>query len=106
MYNDYYNKQEMSTESWNMELDNEETCFSQYDCDMANAAAEADYQDYYEEQSYDYQSDSLLELVVGVQSYLAEQQANSTKCDSPLYNLQYKLYTYMRQRALELGVEF
>ncbi|CAO3621877.1 unnamed protein product [Mucor hiemalis] len=110
-------------EDWDMDLVNEEASYAQYDFDMANAVAEADYQDYYyyeddtneeeeayeEEQYYDYQSDSLLSLVVGVQSYLTEQeqqQANlSTKHDSPLYSLQYKMYTYMRQRALELGVQ-
>lgn len=132
-------------ENWDMmEVDNEEeACYAQYDLDMANAIAEADYEDYYYEQqqqeyynqgeeeyynedeeyydddeelqdqqnttgvNYDYQSDSLLSLVVGVQSYLTEQSDSfsSTKNDSPLYNLQYKMYTYMRQRALELGVQ-
>lgn len=110
-------------EDWEMDLAQEEASYAQYDFDMANAVAEADYQDYYyyegdineedeeeyeEEQYYDYQSDSLLSLVVGVQNYLTEQeqQANlTTKHDSPLYSLQYKMYTYMRQRALELGVQ-
>ncbi|KAI9362177.1 hypothetical protein BD770DRAFT_316516 [Pilaira anomala] len=71
----------------------DDSCFEQYDSDMADVVAEADY--------YDYRNDSLLELVVGVQTYLAEQ----AKSDSPLYSLQYKLYTYMRLRALDLGVE-
>lgn len=102
MYNDYpqeYNDMELYYEE-------EEDCFADYDQEMANAVAEADYQDV-EDASYDYRHDSLLELVVGVQSYLTEQQAVSSKIsDSPLYNLQYKLYSYMRQRALELGVQF
>lgn len=123
-----------------LEEENEEAYYAQYDLDMANALAEADYQDcYYEQQQYneqqyeeeeeydekeedyhyqdqqdqklsdyDIQNDSLLSLVVGVQSYLTEQADFSAvnKLDSPLYNLQYKMYTYMRQRAFELGVEF
>lgn len=139
----YYSQEHQ--ENWDMmELENEEECYAQYDLNMANALAEADYQDcYYEQQeqqqycqdyneheyeeeeqeeycdddyyyqpqqpSYDYQNDSLLSLVVGVQSYLTEQadwKSSSAKHDdSPLYNLQYKMYTYMRQRALELGVQ-
>lgn len=106
MFNDHQEKSNWDDQETNWDnIDTaEETCFSQYDRDMATAVAEADYQDY----CYDYQNDSLLELVVGVQSYLTEQQAASSNksYDSPLYNLQYKLYTYMRQRALELGMEF
>lgn len=108
----------------------EDHCYTQYDLQVANAVAEADYQDYYyceyeydqneymeecddeepqqyqQDSSYDYKNDSLLSLVVGVQNYLTEQADQSSKCDSPLYNLQYKMYTYMRQRAIELGVQF
>ncbi|KAI8637592.1 hypothetical protein BD408DRAFT_424309 [Parasitella parasitica] len=105
----------------------EEECYTQYDLEVANAVAEADYEDYYceshyqdnqdesmseyeddqqQNQPYDYRNDSLLSLVVGVQNYLTEQADNSSKCDSPLYNLQYKMYIYMRQRAIELGVQF
>lgn len=108
----------------------EDYCYTQYDLQVANAVAEADYQDYYyceyeydqneymeecddeepqqyqQDSSYDYKNDSLLSLVVGVQNYLTEQADQSSKCDSPLYNLQYKMYTYMRQRAIELGVQF
>jgi hypothetical protein len=121
-----------------MQEQQEEHCYTQYDLEVANAIAEADYQDYYceyqyqqnqqnqiddqdecmeeyeddkqlqyqQSYSYDYRNDSLLSLVVGVQNYLTEQADNSSKCDSPLYNLQYKMYTYMRQRAIELGVQF
>ncbi|CEP18265.1 hypothetical protein [Parasitella parasitica] len=105
----------------------EEECYAQYDLEVAHAVAEADYEDYYYEyhyqddqddtmdeyedyqqqnEPYDYRNDSLLSLVVGVQNYLTEQAETSSKCDSPLYNLQYKMYTYMRQRAIELGVQF
>ncbi|KAK4516102.1 ER membrane glycoprotein subunit of the GPI transamidase complex-like protein [Mucor velutinosus] len=111
----------------------EKYCYAQYDLQVANAVAEADYEDYYceyqyqdecdqdeymeeyddeepqqyqQDPSYDYRNDSLLSLVVGVQNYLTEQADQSSKCDSPLYNLQYKMYVYMRQRAIELGVQF
>lgn len=109
----------------------EDYYYTQYDLQVANAVAEADYQDYYceyqdqdqdedeymeedddeeslqyqQDASYDYRNDSLLSLVVGVQNYLTEQADLSSKCDSPLYNLQYKMYVYMRQRAIELGVQ-
>ncbi|CAO3627653.1 unnamed protein product [Mucor fragilis] len=117
-----YQEQEMQ------EAEEEDYCYSQYDLQVANAVAEADYQDYYceyqyqdeymeeyddeepqqyqQDPSYDYRNDSLLSLVVGVQNYLTEQADQSSKCDSPLYNLQYKMYVYMRQRAIELGVQF
>ncbi|KAG2233850.1 hypothetical protein INT48_005296 [Thamnidium elegans] len=98
MYNHYYQDHEDQSVYYYDEINDQqlvdESCFEQYDNDMVNAVAEADY--------YDYRNDSLLELVVGVQTYLAEQ----AKFDSPLYGLQYKLYTYMRQRALDLGVQF
>ncbi|KAL9558268.1 hypothetical protein MBANPS3_000968 [Mucor bainieri] len=112
----------------------EDYCYTQYDLQVANAVAEADYQDYYceyqqqyqdedhqdeymddqdeymeeydneepqqyqQDSSYDYRNDSLLSLVVGVQNYLTEQADQSSKCDSPLYSLQYKI-------AIELGVQ-
>ncbi|GAA5809847.1 hypothetical protein MFLAVUS_003262 [Mucor flavus] len=97
MYNQTYYYQDQEAyyyDETNNEQMADETCFEQYDNEMADAVAEADY--------YDYRNDSLLELVVGVQTYLTEQ----AKFDSPLYDLQYKLYTYMRQRALDLGVQF
>ncbi|KAI8376281.1 uncharacterized protein BYT42DRAFT_574077 [Radiomyces spectabilis] len=115
----------------------EEAYFADYDRAMANAALEADYNDYYvnhylcdeedddmmeveEEEDdevqgdeeepglldgYDYNNDSLLRLIVGVQSYLADlSQAGMDKRDSPLLELQYKMYTYLRQRAFDMGL--
>jgi TATA-binding protein-associated factor Taf7 len=131
----------ISNEKEQRDCDMEDACYAQYDLEVANAVAEADYQDYYYEQqqqqlqqsqqveeeyfdeeeekedddedeyysnqkpqqTYDYQHDSLLSLVVGVQSYLTEQEQSNN--DSPLYSLQYKMYTYLRQKALELGVQ-
>ncbi|KAI8983653.1 hypothetical protein BDB01DRAFT_722615 [Pilobolus umbonatus] len=73
---------------------------------MTQAVAEADYQDYYQEDTYDYRNDSLLTLVLGVHSYLSElENTTKVKTDSPLYHLQYKMYIFMRQRAVELGIE-
>ncbi|KAI8078136.1 uncharacterized protein B0P05DRAFT_542642 [Gilbertella persicaria] len=87
-----------------------EDSYIQYDLQVANVIAEADYQDYWEqdkEQTNDDvqdDSDSLLNLVMGVQNYLAEQKTIRTEeYNSPLYDLQYKMYIYMRQKAFELG---
>ncbi|KAI9494104.1 hypothetical protein BDB00DRAFT_762685 [Zychaea mexicana] len=55
---------------------------------------------------YDYEEDSLLHLIVGVQSYLSEfNTMNVDRNDSPLVDLQYKMYTYLKQRACEMGVD-
>jgi hypothetical protein len=44
--------------------------------------------------------ESLLRLIVDVQSYLTE-----APTDSPLLKLQYKMYTYFKQRVSEMDVE-
>jgi hypothetical protein len=51
--------------------------------------------------------DALLKLIVGVQQYLSDLQnagANNHQ-DSPLLELQYKMYTYLKQRACEMGMD-
>ncbi|CDS05784.1 hypothetical protein LRAMOSA08312 [Lichtheimia ramosa] len=56
---------------------------------------------------YDYQQDALLHLVVGVQSYLADLSCSGLSNDqqaSPLNDLQYKMYTYLKRRAHDMGV--
>ncbi|KAI9266797.1 hypothetical protein BDA99DRAFT_506695 [Phascolomyces articulosus] len=59
-----------------------------------------------EEHGYDYQRDSLLHLIVGVQSYLSDANAlHQDRNDSPLVDLQYKMYTYLKQRACDMGVD-
>ncbi|KAG2195133.1 hypothetical protein INT47_006997 [Mucor saturninus] len=106
MYNDYPQETSNDMEEYYY-YEEEDSYFADYDREVANAVTEADYQDFGDGNAYDYRNDCLLELVVGVQSYLTEQQAVSSKIpDSPLYNLQYKLYSYMRQRALQLGAHF
>ncbi|KAI7855080.1 hypothetical protein BDC45DRAFT_107989 [Circinella umbellata] len=52
-----------------------------------------------------YNNDALLYLILDVQSYISE-MSNSrlmNETDSPLFGLQYKMYTYMKQRAFEAG---
>ncbi|KAI8889974.1 hypothetical protein K501DRAFT_207235, partial [Backusella circina FSU 941] len=109
-----------------MRYPQEEGCYAEYDRNMADTVVEADYQDLYyyqysedepmmeddsmmeDDEEYSYENDSLLSLIVGVQSYLTEQTTAGTikgKSDSPLYELQYKMYTYMKQRAYEMGAQ-
>lgn len=94
----------------------EEGYFQEYDQEMIEAVAEADYFDYYEQQQEEDEEEedeeeiqqeeeyildhSLLKLIVDVQSYLSEAPQ-----DSPLFALQYKMYTYLKQRAFEMGME-
>ncbi|KAI9315164.1 hypothetical protein BX666DRAFT_1835762, partial [Dichotomocladium elegans] len=55
---------------------------------------------------YDYEQDSLLHLIVGVQSYLTDMSAAGIdRKDSPLLELQYKMYTYLKRRAYEMGFD-
>ncbi|KAI8887264.1 hypothetical protein K501DRAFT_283393 [Backusella circina FSU 941] len=135
--NNNYNNQ---PNNWNCTIMTpEQSYYADYDREMANAVAEADYLDYYhhgesqieqyqnqemtqmnesypcndhdlyyQQEEYHYENDSLLSLIVGVQSYLEEQTSAGTikgRSDSPLYGLQYKMYTYMRQRACDMGVQ-
>ncbi|KAL0095875.1 hypothetical protein J3Q64DRAFT_1615238, partial [Phycomyces blakesleeanus] len=53
----------------------------------------------------DYQNDSLLNLVVGVQSYLSDMTTQPTQHVSPLLDLQYKMYIYLKQRAIDMGLD-
>ncbi|KAI9277845.1 hypothetical protein BY458DRAFT_504213 [Sporodiniella umbellata] len=86
----------------------EEEYYGSYDQEISNVIEEADDQDqYYSEEEYDYDSESLIKLILGVQTYLSEQAKiyGRNIADSPLYALQYKMYNYLRQRALELGAD-
>ncbi|GAN03937.1 hypothetical protein MAM1_0051c03393 [Mucor ambiguus] len=94
------------------EYESELNYFYDYDQDMAEVVNEAEYQDYcyqqqqqqedqeQQEEEADIMDDSLLKLIVDVQSYLSE-----APTDSPLFALQYKMYTYLKQRAFEMGME-
>jgi hypothetical protein len=91
------------------EYEAEESYFEEYDQEMVEAVNEADYYDFEqsqaeeeeEQQQEDYILDeSLLKLIVDVQTYLAE-----APNDSPLFALQYKMYTYLKQRASEMGMD-
>ncbi|CDH57094.1 predicted protein [Lichtheimia corymbifera JMRC:FSU:9682] len=60
-----------------------------------------------EQTTYDYRQDALLHLVVGVQSYLSDLSCSglsNDQQDSPLNDLQYKMYTYLKRRAHDMGV--
>jgi hypothetical protein len=55
---------------------------------------------------YDYQDDALLKLIVGVQSYISDlTSVGVDRHDSPLIGLQYKMYTYLKQRVDDMGVD-
>lgn len=85
------------------EYESEEIYFNEYDQEMAEAVNEADYYDYQEqeqEQEPYIVDQSLLQLILDVQSYLSE-----APTDSPLFALQYKMYTYLKQRASEMGMD-
>lgn len=71
----------------------EERYFYEYDQDMVETVNRADEEDERED-------DSLLRLIVDVQCYLSE-----APTDSPLFALQYKMYTYLKQRAFEMGID-
>ncbi|KAG1461171.1 hypothetical protein G6F56_005787 [Rhizopus delemar] len=57
-----------------------------------------------EEDEEPYEDDALLNLILGVQHYMTERAKifDGKLTDSPLYNLQYKMYSYLRQRASEV----
>lgn len=82
------------------ELEAEQSYFNDYDQEMAEAVTKADYYDYQQPKEEAYVDDSLLKLIVDVQSYLSE-----APTDSPLFALQYKMYTYLKQRASEMGMD-
>lgn len=82
------------------ELEAEQNYFNEYDQEMAEAVTRADYDDYQQPKEEAYINDSLLKLIVDVQSYLSE-----APTDSPLFALQYKMYTYLKQRASEMGMD-
>ncbi|KAI9321580.1 hypothetical protein BX666DRAFT_1851199 [Dichotomocladium elegans] len=52
-----------------------------------------------------YNNDALLDLIVGVQSYIAEVASTGIIKDSPLLELQYKMYIYMKQQACDMGYD-
>ncbi|ORX45713.1 hypothetical protein DM01DRAFT_1339940 [Hesseltinella vesiculosa] len=56
--------------------------------------------------TYHYENDALLKLIVGVQSYLTDAACDGMdRQDSPLLDLQYKMYMYLKQRASDMGVD-
>jgi U3 small nucleolar ribonucleoprotein component len=85
------------------EYQSELNYFNEYDQEMVEVVNETEYQDYYQQEQDEeigIMDDSLLKLIVDVQCYLSE-----ASTDSPLFALQYKMYTYLKQRAFEMGME-
>ncbi|KAI8391147.1 uncharacterized protein BYT42DRAFT_555791 [Radiomyces spectabilis] len=100
----------------------EEAYFAHYDQEILDTIAVADYEDgcmqndyddeimndneyvlndHYDDAEHDYCSDSLLNLVLDVQSYLEEAcHAGFVKTDSPLLELQYKMHLYFEATRL------
>ncbi|SAM08598.1 hypothetical protein [Absidia glauca] len=99
MYEDYCDDDQQQ------EYDDDPSYYSDdYEDDDAMAWDGSDYnQDGQDEKSHD--DSALLRLILGVQMYLGETNVSGTKDDTPLMELQYKMYTYMKQRALELGMD-
>jgi hypothetical protein len=98
-YNDQQKQQEQLPEFSYQEYESEEIYFNEYDQEMVDAVNEADYYDNQEQEPY-IADQSLLQLILDVQSYLSE-----APTDSPLFALQYKMYSYLKQRASEMGMD-
>ncbi|ORY99441.1 hypothetical protein BCR43DRAFT_523380 [Syncephalastrum racemosum] len=75
--------------------------FNDYDLAMNNAKRSADLEDGYSE----YSNDALLQLILGVQNYIAETAKAGITVNPPLMDLQWKMYHYMRQQAQEMGFD-
>jgi hypothetical protein len=104
-YNDQQQQQQQEEAFSAQEYESEQVYFNEYDQEMVEAVNEADYYDYQEQEQEQEQEpyvvdQSLLQLILDVQSYLSE-----APTDSPLFALQYKMYTYLKQRASEMGMD-
>ncbi|KAI9299489.1 hypothetical protein BJ944DRAFT_274196 [Cunninghamella echinulata] len=59
-----------------------------------------------QDMTYHIEDDALLKLVVDVQSYITDLASIGVdRHDSPLMDLQYKMYTYLKQKALDMGMD-
>lgn len=108
IYDNNENNMQQDTEFTIEEYEQELNYFQEYDEEMLDTIEHFDddiqegdeiIQDQEEEEPYT-MDEGLLKLIVDVQSYLAD-----APTDSPLFSLQYKMYTYLKQRALEMGME-
>ncbi|CAO3617520.1 unnamed protein product [Cunninghamella echinulata] len=87
-YNDDYEAFRIKEED--MEMGEEEEQEEQEELDM----------------TYHIEDDALLKLVVDVQSYITDLASIGVdRHDSPLMDLQYKMYTYLKQKALDMGMD-
>lgn len=78
-----------------------DSLFKDYDFAMDNAKRSADLEGGCKE----YSNDALLQLILGVQDYIAETANAGITVNPPLMDLQWKMYHYMRQQALEMGYD-
>ncbi|KAI9299500.1 hypothetical protein BJ944DRAFT_274188 [Cunninghamella echinulata] len=102
MYNAMYYTDDYSYHDGDyMEDDEEEEQQNDYNDDDMMLWDDNNNEEYEEEQHDD---SALLRLIVDVQMYLSESPSLNKK-DTPLLDLQYKMYTYMKQKAIELGVD-
>ncbi|KAJ8659117.1 hypothetical protein O0I10_005156 [Lichtheimia ornata] len=85
-----------------MEYQEEENNYYYYDGDD-DMMDEDDRQSIASEEESSYNNEALLSLIAGVQSYLTDATNAGIVKDSPLLELQYKMYLYMKQQACEMG---
>ncbi|KAG1145279.1 hypothetical protein G6F37_005638 [Rhizopus arrhizus] len=84
--------------------DTKHNYINDYDQATIKAIDQADYQDYQQQEDKEDEyimNEGLLKLIVDVQSYLSEISA----ADSHLLPLQYKIYNYLKQRALDVRMD-
>ncbi|CDS08745.1 hypothetical protein LRAMOSA10106 [Lichtheimia ramosa] len=96
-----HNEQVNDDDDDTMMMDYQEEEENNYDDDEQNMMEEDDQQSIASEESYN--NEALLSLIAGVQSYLTDATNAGIVKDSPLLELQYKMYTYMKQQACEMG---
>lgn len=85
-----------------MDYQEEENNYYYYDNDGDENMMMEEDDDRQEEES-SYNNEALLSLIAGVQSYLTDATNAGIVKDSPLLELQYKMYIYMKQQACEMG---
>ncbi|KAI9004567.1 hypothetical protein CLU79DRAFT_782819 [Phycomyces nitens] len=60
-----------------------------------------------DEEYFNERQDGLLSLILGVQSYLSEvSKTRPGEHDSPLFDLQHKMFMYLKQRDFEVELNF
>lgn len=129
----YFDQYDRAMEAARLSADIQDYCYSQHylwqQKEQVNADNDDDVMDYQEEENNyyyynndgdenmmmmeedddrqeeesSYNNEALLSLIAGVQSYLTDATNAGIVKDSPLLELQYKMYIYMKQQACEMG---